>query len=335
MNRLFNKTGEGAQELVNALGMISDDADFTKWEPVLPMAMRQFSGIVGSDVLYHLCRIYDKDFPAEGTQELVAYAQKAVAFFAWIRVVPTLDAQHGATGRQKKLGENERGMTALQEYKDELNILNLAYEAVDCLVELMEERRTDFWMNSRARKLMDRLLIRNKPEMDEYYHIGSHRLFLVLAPIMREVQRSEILPRIGKERMKALQDYLKRQAQGREGDSGSVTDVTAVRLTADEDLECLLELCRQPLALLTMQKAVERLPVEVIPDGVVQVQQTGTVREKVKAEQAARRSVAESLGRDGEHYLDDLQDFIAALDDTPDNDDYLAGPTLQSAGITF
>jgi hypothetical protein len=36
------------------------------------------------------------------------------------------------------------------------------------------------------------------------------------------------------------------------------------------------------LALLTMQKAVERLPVEVLPDGVVQVQQVGTVKERLR-----------------------------------------------------
>lgn len=318
MNRLFNKLDNGAQELVDALGMIADDVDFSKWAPVLPMAMRQFSGIVGSDVLVQLCRLYEKPEHSEDEGALIASAQKAVAFFAWIRIIPTLDAQHGAGGRQKKLGENEQGMTALQEYKDELNILNLAYEAVDCLVEQLEEQRTDFWLKSRAKQLMGRLLIRSKPEMDEYYHIGSHRLFLVLAPIMREVQRSEILPRIGRERMAALQAWLN---EGKEAEA----------FRAEE----LLELCRLPLALLTMKKAVERLPVEVIPDGVVQVQQVGTVREKVKAEQAARSSVAESLGHDGERYLQELQDFMAALDETPDNDDYIAGPTLQSAGITF
>lgn len=51
-------------------------------------------------------------------------AQRAVAYFAWVKVVPTLDAQHGGSGRQRKLGENEKGLTALQEYKDEMNILN-------------------------------------------------------------------------------------------------------------------------------------------------------------------------------------------------------------------
>ena len=58
-----------------------------------------------------------------------ALMQQAVAMFTWLKVIPTLDAQHGTAGRGKHLGENETGMTALQEFKDEENIRNLAYEA--------------------------------------------------------------------------------------------------------------------------------------------------------------------------------------------------------------
>lgn len=48
--------------------------------------------------------------------------------------------------------------------------------------------------------------------------------------------------------------------------------------------EKLLEYVRRPLALLTIKKAVERLPVEVLPNGIVQVQQSTTVRDKLRAE---------------------------------------------------
>ena len=40
------------------------------------------------------------------------------------------------------------------------------------------------------------------------------------------------------------------------------------------------------------------MPVEVLPDGVVQVQQAGTVKEKIKAEAEARKAVSKSLGDD-------------------------------------
>ena len=32
---------------------------------------------------------------------------RAVAMFTWLKVIPTLDAQHGTAGRGKHLGENE------------------------------------------------------------------------------------------------------------------------------------------------------------------------------------------------------------------------------------
>ena len=139
-------------------------------------------------------------------------------------------------------------MTALQEFKDEENIRNLAYEAVDALVELMDREKFDFWMNGIKKKAINRLLIQNKETFDEYYNIGSHRLFLVLIPMIREVQDGQIIPVITRNRYNKLI----------EGD----TVLT----------EKLLEYVRRPLALLTIKKAVERLPVEVLPSGIVQAQ---------------------------------------------------------------
>ena len=305
MNGLFNKNGEGSRELVGALGMVSDQLDFSKWEPVIPLAARQVAAVIGADVLCALENAY-----REGLHpELVYMAQRAVAFFAWVKVIPTLDAQHGSSGRQKRLGENEKGLTALQEYKDEANILNLAYESLDALVERLETENPSFWENSEAKRKISVLLVRNKQEFDEYYHIGSHRLFLTLIPIIREVQQTEIVPVVG---WNHLQDLLDRR----------------------EGTESLLAACRLPLVLLTMKKAVERLPVEVIPEGIVQVQQTGTLKEKLRAEKEARRSVAESLGKDAERYLASLQDMVAGMD-CVDGDDYIVQPTLQSKGITF
>ena len=98
----------------------------------------------------------------------------------------------------------------------------------------------------------------------------------------------------------------------------------------------LLELARRPLALLTMKKAVERLPVEVLPEGIVQVQQQATVKQKLKAEKSAREAVAAALGADAERYLQLLQDAISALDSSNGEADYyMSGPTVQSKGITY
>mgnify|MGYP007012770726 FL=1 len=170
--------------------MISDNVDFSKWAPILPLATRRLTAIVGEDVLQAIAELYGK----KEEPELVAATQKPVAFFAWSMLIPTLDAQHGASGRQKKYGENEKGLTALQEYKDEQNILNIAYEAVDALIDTLEKGAYTFWEESEAKRRTHTLLIRNKAEFDRYYTIGSHRLYFTLLPLIREVQDTEIAP---------------------------------------------------------------------------------------------------------------------------------------------
>lgn len=311
---LFNRHGDGGTEIVTAIGLISNDVDFSKWEPVLPLGIRDVTAIIGPEPVQALAEFYDGDFVDGDTAmpEALAHLQQAVALFTWLKIIPTLDAQHDGTGRSRRLGENEKGLTALQEYKDERNILQMAYEAVDALIEVMDREEFEFWTGSRKYRLRKGLLIQSKEEFDEYYTIGSHRLFVTLLPIIREVQGAQVAPVLGR--------YMP-------------------QLLAYEDRD-ITDLLREPacraVALLTMQKAIERLPVEVIPEGVVQIQQSQPVNSRLKAEQAARAAVAKSLGTDADRYIQTLQDLVAQLDakdNTPDPS--MTGPIVHSKGMTF
>lgn len=311
---LFNRHGDGGTEIVTAIGLISNDVDFSKWEPVLPLGIRDVTAIIGPEPVQALAEFYDGDFVDGDTAmpEALAHLQQAVALFTWLKIIPTLDAQHDGTGRQRRLGENEKGLTALQEFKDERNILQMAYEAVDALIEVMDREEFEFWTGSRKYRLRKGLLIQSKEEFDEYYTIGSHRLFVTLLPIIREVQGAQVAPVLGR--------YMP-------------------QLLAYEDQD-ITDLLREPacraVALLTMQKAIERLPVEVIPEGVVQIQQSQPVNSRLKAEQAARAAVAKSLGTDADRYIQTLQDMVAQLDakdNTPDPS--MTGPIVHSKGMTF
>ena len=208
MTRLFNKGGDGAGEIVRVLGLIDNDLDFTKWEPILPLGIRDLQAIIGTEPIDAVDKYYREDHAdvreTDSMAETLRLMQQAVAMFTWLKVIPTLDAQHGTAGRGKHLGENETGMTALQEFKDEENIRNLAYEAVDALVELLDREKFDFWINGIKKKAINRLLIQNKETFDEYYNIGSHRLFLVLIPMIREVQDGQIIPVITRSRYNKL-----------------------------------------------------------------------------------------------------------------------------------
>ncbi|MDE6277263.1 MAG: hypothetical protein K2M06_04060 [Muribaculaceae bacterium] len=315
--RLFNRDGEGAAEIVAAIGLISDDISFDKWEPILPLGIRDVEAIIGPEVVRALADFYEggeeptDEMPATATTAL-RYLQQAVAFFTWLKIIPTLDAQHGDAGRAARLGENEKGLTALEKFHDEENIMRLAYEATDALIAELDREAFEFWTSSRKFRMRDGLLIRSKEQFDEYYNIGSHRLFVTLLPMIREVQASDVAPVIGRKYMAAI-------------------------IAGDEEVTpVLMEPAARAVALLTMKKAVERLPVEVLPEGIVQVQQSQPVKSRLKAEKAAREAVAASLGSDASRYLAQLQDLVAELDaDNEPVDRTVPGPIVHSKGMSF
>ncbi len=317
--RLFNISDNGGNEISRAIGLISVDVDFSKWEPILPLGLREVCAIVGREPVEEFSKLYVSGdlyrYRKENPLRVAAFdrLRQAVACFTWLRIIPTLDAQHDGTGRQRRLGENEKGLTALQEFKDEDNIRRLAYEALDAFIEIMELEKYDFWINSPRYMQRGELLIRSKEEFDEYYAIGSHRLFVTLLPIIREVQGSQIAPVLGRKYLSALL-------------AGGDPEITGL----------LKESACRAVALLTMQKAIERLPVEVIPEGVVQIQQSQPVNSRLRAEQSARAAVAASLGADAKRYIDNLQDLVAELDagSTP-ADHYMPRPLIHSRGMSF
>lgn len=181
MKTIFDKNNNGTSELVEALGMIDAATDFSKWKPYIPLSVRRLTAIIGPEVYDKVVEFYHSTEPDSKTEEkyntLLLLMQQSVALFTWIKIIPTLDAQHGNTGRQKRLGEHEKGLTAIQEYKDETNILNLAYESVDALIAYLDKENFDFWLKSEKKRAINQLLIRSKEKFDIYYTIGSHRLF--------------------------------------------------------------------------------------------------------------------------------------------------------------
>lgn len=316
--KLFDIQTDGSNEIVAAIGLISKDVDFAKWEPFLPLGIREVEAIIGQEPIKALADIYaekkqpEADCYAE-TMLALKYLQQSVALFTWLKMIPTLDAQHDSSGRQRRLGENEKGLTALQEFKDEQNILHLAYESTDALIAVMDRAKFDFWILSHKYNLRKGLLIQSKEEFDEYYNIGSHRLFVTLLPIMREVQCAQVTPLLGDKYLSALL-------------SGEDTEIKKL----------LKEPAARAMALLTMQKAIERLPVEVIPEGVVQINQSQPVNSRLRSEQSARAAVSASLGADAKRYIDGIKNIVAMLDGEVDLRKHsMQRPIAHSKGMSF
>ena len=164
MKLIFDKDSNGTQELVDALGLIDARTDFSKWKPYIPLSIRRLTAIIGQEVYDKVLDFYQSASvdPDGKLTRLLGMVQQSVALFTWLKIIPTLDAQHGNTGRQKRLGEHEKGLTALQEYKDEANILSQAYESVDALIAYLEQEKFDFWIQSPKRKAVSELLLKEK-----------------------------------------------------------------------------------------------------------------------------------------------------------------------------
>lgn len=276
MIKLFNRDLDGGSEITNTLGLIADRVDFAQWEPYLPAGCREVTAIIGPapmEALSYYYTNYESGDPR--LAQPLKLLQLAVALFTWLKIIPTLDAHHDANGRQRRLGENERGLTALEQYKDESNILKLAYEAVDNLVEMLDAEKFDFWVKSKKYTDRQKLLLRSKAEFDEFYSIGSARMYLMLMPIMSEEQRTQVKPVLGDRWTEAIN-----------------------RSDAD-----LYELAARATALLSIRKAILRFPVSVLPEGIVQVSNSATGSQYATAEMKARMATADSLQEDAQTCL--------------------------------
>lgn len=321
--KLFNRDGHGAEEIENAVGLIAKGISFDVWEPYIPLGIRDVEAIIGPEIVKHLSsnyydytNCYDLQASYVPCFECIALLQRAVALFTWLKIIPTLDAQHDVTGRSRRLGENEKGLTALQEYKDEQNIRNLAYETVDALIAALDALSVSYgsvWRTSAVYKRREGLLVKTREAFDNYFHTGSSRLFITLLPMMHEVQQTEVAPVIGA-------DNLKKLLAG-----------TPVAIKT-----ALYDHAARALVLLSMKKAVERLPIEVIPEGIVQINQSQPVNARVKAEQAARESVARSLEADGRRALDRLALAVSSLQAAETREPaYIQRPIVHDKGMSF
>ena len=309
--RIFDVRRPGGEEIVDAVGLIGRGVDFDKWRPLVHFGLSEVSARIGRQIVERLCGAYasgEETAPVE--TELIALLQQAVAMFTWLRVIPTLDAQHDEGGRGKRLGENEKGLTALQEYKDEENIRRMAFEATDALLRRLDAGDYPFWLTTDEYLRRGQLLIRSKGEFDRLYRLDSHLVFEMVMPIMEEVQYSTVMPSVGRERFD--------------------------RLVALRDDRTLLEAAQWPLALLTMAKAFRRLSIELLPGGATQLQMSQPVASRLRAEKEAREAAAAELEDSGRDALRRLEQLVAELDKEGDSLDIFNKKHIShSKGFSF
>lgn len=243
---IFNKENRGAQELRELTGNYYANNKFDKIAGEIDLAAEELAALVGDDVM-NLAEKYYAEPGEDADAELVRKVQRPIAILATLRMYRKNDLSHEDDGRKFKMATDgsEKLPWEWQLDRDDALHLEEYYRAVDALIRYLNKKQLKEWTETASYKLSQTLVIRNGEAFDSYFPIErSERMYLVLAPFIREAQMLTVKRAYGN----GWDDLLKEK------------DVP--------ETEAHFAACKA-VALLAMSMALRRLSLSAIPGGVI------------------------------------------------------------------
>lgn len=297
---IFNKYGNGTNELRNILGTYYRNNDFSKITPDVLFAQTEICKFIGDALFDKIEQAYNETFEEGSTEstgaglgnmlaDIVPYVQLPIAILAAFNMYRQNDISHEDSGRKVKIDpDNEKIPWEWQLKRDDEIQLDRYYQAVDRLIRKLDSMTglTD-WQNSDQKRLANSLFINNADTFDMYFPINkSGRMYMIMLPFIREAERKYIKPALGEDYLKYLQ---------------------ATDLSAEE--EAIREYILAPIPLLAMSIAVKRLPLGIIPQGVVRnyIDGSQTMNGAESAPIPDIHIISKQLYRDAMELLDDMK----------------------------
>ena len=244
---IFNKSNNGSSELRSLTGNYYNSNDFGKMTGHILLATAELKKIIGSAV-YNLAEVaYKSTETVVANIDLVPYVQLPIAILATFNLYRSNDISHEDSGRKVKIDStNEKIPWQWQLEADDAIQMDRYYSAVDALIAYLNESTLVAWTNSDYKKATKLLLINSAEKFDRYYPIGgSGRIYILVLPFLKETE------------LKLKREFGADWARYLAGENLTEKD--------DEVLEYLLP----AIPLLAMSVAVMRLPLGIIPQGVV------------------------------------------------------------------
>src|ERR1035438_2595946 len=221
---IFNKNNTGALELKALLGFFYKSNRFENLISYIEFAKKEATRIIGKEV-YKLAEDHynSENYNADSDplhpeyqllDELVKKVQLPVALYAYLKFIPSGDLTHSDKGRQIFVSETEKPAFEWQVVRDNENILALAFEAIDLLLEYIDSQGdkieiepvgdgpvltfknpiTLVWCTSDAYLKMKSAMI-SMEEFNSIFPINSSmRLFIALLPFIFKVQQQSVIP---------------------------------------------------------------------------------------------------------------------------------------------
>lgn len=308
---IFNRNHNGAEELRDLTGNYYANNEFNKIKSDIKVATYHLCKIVGDAVYARALQAYINQ-EASGTDEgqiadvakFVELVQRPIAIMATLQMYRKNDVSHEDSGRKVVVASDGTDKIPWEWQLDRDDAIHMEeyYQAVEQLIDYLNKTQLMEWMESEPKRLADTLLIRSGREFDKYFPIqSSERMYLLLVGFIREVQIRHIRPAYGADKWDAL---LKERS----------TPESEVRFAA----------CKAT-ALLSMSLALLRMPLQLIPGGVVRnyMSENG-MRESLPASVDDVNRLASWLQQDATDWIVQMKDLrdgnVGDISLLPEND---------------
>ena len=293
---IFDIQRPGAEELRDLTGNYYANNDFNKIKSDIKSASYYLTKVIGDDVYVRAIDAYQKN-EESGTGEgqiadvpkFIELVQRPIAIMATLRMYRKNDVSHEDSGRKVVVTSDGTDKIPWEWQLDRDDAIHMEeyYQAVEQLIDYLNKTQLTEWMESEQKRLADTLLIRSGREFDKYFPIqSSERMYLLMVGFIREVQMRFIRPAYG---MDKWADLL--------GDRS--TPENEVRFAA----------CKAT-ALLSMSLALLRMPLQLIPGGVVRsyMSENG-MRESLPASLDDVKRLASWLEQDAKDWIVQMKDL--------------------------
>lgn len=308
---IFNRNNNGAEELRNLTGNYYANNEFNKIKSDIKVATYHLCKIVGDAVYARALQAYTNQ-EASGTDEgqiadvakFVELVQRPIAIMATLQMYRKNDVSHEDSGRKVVVASDGTDKIPWEWQLDRDDAIHMEeyYQAVEQLIDYLNKTQLKEWMESEPKRLADTLLIRSGREFDKYFPIqSSERMYLLLVGFIREAQIRYIRPAYGADKW---DDLLKDRS----------TPENEVRFAA----------CKAT-ALLSMSFAILRMPLQLIPGGVVRnyMSENG-MRESLPASIDDVKRLASWLQQDATDWIAQMKDLrdghVGDISLLPEND---------------
>lgn len=204
---IFNKTNNGDAEIKKALGFSNASLTYEGLESLMDLALSDLMLSVPKAVYDFAEDYYINGLPVAPpppppppptyttTQmdRLVLLIQRVMALHAYRRYAPSNDLSHSDAGRRMYSSEGEKTPFEWMVDKDDRNLLTLAWDQTDVLLQYLNEIGFSTWTASAIYTESKKRFITSTAEFNAVFNINnSFRMFFALVPSMKTCELSFI-----------------------------------------------------------------------------------------------------------------------------------------------